>query len=117
MDCSDISDEDKQKIAGSVRYHTFNSNDIIYSQGDNPTNMYIVIYGSVEETVYDVSDGDNSMEPAKPKPDPSTWKAAEVSNLVSGQIFGEVAVLTDTAYTSSVTAKGLSAIILLIPLT
>ena len=47
MQCSDINRSEMSALARKVTIHTYTSPDVIFTQGDQGDNFYIIIHGNV----------------------------------------------------------------------
>jgi len=88
---SDLSEEERSQVAKSITYRSYQANEVIYSQGDPGDHLYVVMYGTVSESMSlsrknDVEDNEDECE------------------FFVGEYFGEVSMVTDSQHTSTMTA-------------
>lgn len=81
-----LSDEDLQQLATSLVAHEFSPADVLVSQGDGGTDMFVIIEGAVE-VIANVDGRDIS-----------------VAHIQAGDYFGEMAMLTGETRTATVRA-------------
>jgi uncharacterized membrane protein len=84
-----LSDEDREALAARLTEKTFKSGDIVFSQGDQGSSMYIVQSGSVQ--IYLPSAGKDAPP-------------VVLKDLRTGEYFGELAIFDDKPRSASVRA-------------
>jgi uncharacterized membrane protein len=84
-----LSDEDREALAARLAEKTFKSGDIVFSQGDQGSSMYIVQSGSVQ--IYLPSSGRDTPP-------------VVLKDLRTGEYFGELAIFDDKPRSASVRA-------------
>jgi uncharacterized membrane protein len=84
-----LTDEDREAIAARLAEKTFKSGDIVFSQGDQGSSMYIVQSGSVQ--IYLPSSGKDAPP-------------VVLKDLRTGEYFGELAIFDDKPRSASVRA-------------
>ncbi len=91
---SDLSEDDRAALAAKVTVMTFPMGGAVYKCGQRGHYLYVVIKGAVEELFeyIDPATGDYKFEPGPV--------------YLSGQFFGEQALITEMPYPSSMTCIG-----------
>jgi small-conductance mechanosensitive channel len=84
----DLTDEELQMLAGTVRIHEFGSGEVLVRQGDVGDSFFIIRRGSVEVMV----DGGNG-------------KRAHVADLGPPSFFGEIALMTGEQRNATIVAR------------
>src|ERR1700704_5162903 len=83
-----LSDEDREALAGRLTEKYFASGDVVFSQGDMGSSMYVVKAGAVQ--IYLPGKGAGALVPLK--------------DLRTGEYFGELAIFDDKPRSASVRA-------------
>lgn len=83
---NDISDTDRDLLAYKLRFRSLQNTEVVYRAGDQSDSFYVVVYGSVHE-----------MKPGH---------VQACGHYKSGQYFGEVALVTESQYTTTIVAAG-----------
>jgi uncharacterized membrane protein len=84
-----LTDEDREALAQRLTEKTFKAGDIVFSQGDQGSSMYVVRSGSVQIYL-------PSADKAKPP--------VVLKDLLTGEYFGELAIFDDKPRSASVRA-------------